>query len=1190
MGKSTISNAVSWRTLGAICFVVLVDAIVFRNSFFGDLLFLGDSDRLNTFLSLRLASFREILEAGSAATWNENMFMGFSTAGLHWIYPPADPVSYILTWLRPDDILHLLPVISALQLVLTGLFAFLFIYDVVPSRIPSVIGAILYSLSVFSVQHVSQADSSHLVIALLPLAMYFVNKTTQSDPRNAFVGLTLTIAAMLWFSFLQDVAYALFLVGLYAVFRTIENRNGRYFYLTLVAGLVASLAALPRIVTVYQELALLVRTGAFATTNSIEILRLFDDGAFGRYFAEAHAYGNGLNIHEGLQLLHSSAAVIVILAGLFFASSRTSRVLLKIILIFVFAFVFQEEIVQLRPDGQLFERYRISDELFSGTVVTLVALFGAIATRFFRARRKPSSGHQENYNIFGALVLIFVLGIVLVPEVRYLIYRLFMRFDFSHSRISMIAILPLCVMVANYLLMLTSRDQTDESRVRSVVVISAILLMGAIAVLIQSEFVGELLPDGSSLSRRWYQIIGVEALRTALFMLISFILFILAIKASHGDTRLWSRSALIVLILAETLTNASFRVNGAHTETYPVPFDDNNFFNVPKAAIKTPTRDEVSVARSALETEAYRSAAVINPFEFPAYGGVVPHLSQFWRLRFAEGYSTGVPQRLAALPWPDKTTALRAIAFQNDKELPAALLAVLNVKYLLPVDPGLFYNAFDGGIGASGFSAAKNPYPVLPRAFFVNKVEALPSDVQGFPQFAIHLRALKRAGKWVSKIAPDPKRTMLDLISVPVPGSDNNRPIAVATKAGAHLTWPLRNQAANIRIERRIDGPSDNEDFFYLLNQRPWSSEISIPVNREGRFVRIQASNLRHILLAEIEVIGCRVGAECGSDMSNLARGKRVRQSTTLGAGQIENAVDGSINTYSATGPDDPLSTPPNEQPWLEIDLSDEYTINEIIMRRHKINAEKPIYRYFNIYVSSALLPIKRPPGIEGKNLPGTEFVRVKEVPEADGHFLDTALPTGMQGTYRITRCLAENCDQPEILIVRDDLGQVFGEAAKIFVPNIAETLRETKNGAFIRERIDPQKLMRVSYVDDPGVIEKSLNGRTEFPADGRIDGRFDGDRIVLDVEPSPNDRVMVLNELYHPRWRAYADGSQTALFPINIVMRGVLVPAGAKTITLKFVPHTVSSYGLATLAFSGVLFVACWFFLGWRQRQRAVA
>ena len=269
------------------------------------------------------------------------MFMGFSTAGLHWIYPLADPVGYLLAVIRPDNIYWALNTVSAIQLALTGVFAYLFIRNSIDDRISAVVGACLYSLSVFSIQRNAQGDTSHLVMTLLPLSLWFVRKIADGREGSGFIGLGLTIV-VLEISFLQDAFYALILIALFVVYFTATAKNIRLLFIAGFAALAALMTASPRLWTVFRELQLLVRTGTNNDTNFFEIFRIFDDGIFGRFFGEAQKFGNGLNISEGIQLLNSTAAVTLVLLAISSArtaSFRTLDTLLKGLLLAPFFYL-----------------------------------------------------------------------------------------------------------------------------------------------------------------------------------------------------------------------------------------------------------------------------------------------------------------------------------------------------------------------------------------------------------------------------------------------------------------------------------------------------------------------------------------------------------------------------------------------------------------------------------------------------------------------------------------------------------------------------------------------------------------------------------------------------------------------------------------------------------------------------------
>jgi hypothetical protein len=92
----------------------------------------------------------------------------------------------------------------------------------------------------------------------------------------------------------------------------------------------------------------------------------------------------------------------------------------------------------------------------------------------------------------------------------------------------------------------------------------------------------------------------------------------------------------------------------------------------------------------------------------------------------------------------------------------------------------------------------------------------------------------------------------------------------------------------------------------------------------------------------------------------------------------------------------------------------------------------------------------------------------------------------------------------------------------------------------------DPQRASVVEGLEAP---------RTFASAAVAIRSTFQDDRIQIDVEPSDAERFLVVNEVYHPRWRAYADGQELKVWPTNLVMRGLVVPPGVGHVELRFEP-----------------------------------
>lgn len=68
----------------------------------------------------------------------------------------------------------------------------------------------------------------------------------------------------------------------------------------------------------------------------------------------------------------------------------------------------------------------------------------------------------------------------------------------------------------------------------------------------------------------------------------------------------------------------------------------------------------------------------------------------------------------------------------------------------------------------------------------------------------------------------------------------------------------------------------------------------------------------------------------------------------------------------------------------------------------------------------------------------------------------------------------------------------------------------------------------------------------------------FEPDKIVIDAY-SDKDALMVISEVYYPiGWHAYLDsGKELEIYKTNHILRSVVVPAGAHTVTMEFKPAT---------------------------------
>ena len=102
----------------------------------------------------------------------------------------------------------------------------------------------------------------------------------------------------------------------------------------------------------------------------------------------------------------------------------------------------------------------------------------------------------------------------------------------------------------------------------------------------------------------------------------------------------------------------------------------------------------------------------------------------------------------------------------------------------------------------------------------------------------------------------------------------------------------------------------------------------------------------------------------------------------------------------------------------------------------------------------------------------------------------------------------------------------------------------------------DSTTIHDVSRLRDNALVE-GLTGTREYDAQGDLRVSYTGDLIDVRVSPSNRTRFVVLNERYHPDWRAYANGSEIPVHPTNAVMMGFEVPVGVTNIEFRFVPFS---------------------------------
>ena len=120
----------------------------------------------------------------------------------------------------------------------------------------------------------------------------------------------------------------------------------------------------------------------------------------------------------------------------------------------------------------------------------------------------------------------------------------------------------------------------------------------------------------------------------------------------------------------------------------------------------------------------------------------------------------------------------------------------------------------------------------------------------------------------------------------------------------------------------------------------------------------------------------------------------------------------------------------------------------------------------------------------------------------------------------------------------------------------------------------------RVNFLNNPqfkphqlAVVESDLNlsgtlgmgSVVQIPQDDYMH------KVAFEIDDLTDDGLLVVSEVYYPAgWKAFVDGVETEIYPVNHILRGVKIPAGAKNLEMVFAPD---SYYLSTkLSLTGII------------------
>jgi len=340
-----------------------------------------------------------------------------------------------------------------------------------------------------------------------------------------------------------------------------------------------------------------------------------------------------------------------------------------------------------------------------------------------RGARQPTAIAEDLPFLYGFVVL--ALAVILIPEARTVLYYGFMKMDFLHSRISVAMTFPLAALCVIFL----NRYLPSAAGREAVRWLLAGLGVG-LAIWLVREWAAEAIAAQAGVAVEAFRprrLLTLEVVKLATSLLLLIVAAAVLVRRPSARWLGLVGGLLAGWMALEALAMTEHRLSGPQATQQARPFSDLDYMQVRPGLMNVPSDAQRAALRERLEVDRYRSVLLQDRGQFLAL--VEPHLATFWGLRLVEGYSTGLPRRLGALPWIDSMSQSHHLdihAIHPPQDLPWRMLAALNVKYVVLVDRALWYNPAPGSgeptLDPSQLKVLENPNPVTPRAFFAARV------------------------------------------------------------------------------------------------------------------------------------------------------------------------------------------------------------------------------------------------------------------------------------------------------------------------------------------------------------------------------------------------------------------------------------------------------------------------------------
>jgi len=743
----------------------------------GNTLFVGNYDRLGYFLPVRLNQLDSVTTDGVRSAWDDKMFMGFDVADLPGAGSPLSPLWVVTQFASRDTFFFWAGAIVAGLVFLTGAAAYVSLRQFALSPLASLVGAIVYLGSSHSMIRLAQSDTASLVLAALPTGVWLIHGAHPTNRGARILALTAISALVLLNAVGPLTIYTVMLWGLVACIQAWSTRASAPLLVFLGGVACGGLCAVPQLWGVAADLATYGRDGGvgrsfteiyeFFNVRSHEALRALDDGIFGRYPGEVQRLGNNLNLSEGFQVYSGTFASLCVLTVLLRHRGEWLRLFkLRDGVFSLFAWVLAAvaAVILIKPVAEgmfiLFFKANLIHARLSlvGTFASAVLVAHFIDHHWAQAKRLGVSPTVIALAVVSAGVI--GLGIQAVSvrsfepatlnldriqhEFPVAIHRLLrsgpdrlaapaavtaertsprsIRIHWDHQG------LPASLFEI-------SMQTGDQDYLRIGETTQRHYEVGdtdsatSYRFTVRARRLNQLSPSSEPALASAYDparqaTTGPQLVAPSVKVLTNRVLAVLVCTAVFGlllafrnrtdAWQPWAMTLLLVLVVLQVGWDAYLRWNRLENRTFPVPFSSNNYLTAPSDSLRSSDLETKVELHAQLEPNRFRTIflAASNHYLHP----VAPHLASYWQLRTVEGYLSGVPSRLAGLPWPDGILGFRTLSFGQTESVPWELLGILNVRQAIVVDPQLYFDTQRDGSRA--LRVIENPSPVLPREFF----------------------------------------------------------------------------------------------------------------------------------------------------------------------------------------------------------------------------------------------------------------------------------------------------------------------------------------------------------------------------------------------------------------------------------------------------------------------------------------